>query len=65
MLRPFLGPRSSRFERLKLFEHVQLMLVPLDSIGSMRYPIRLVLGARVIEHLPDYVGLWCSPIPSH
>eukprot|EP00969_Alexandrium_andersonii_P328548 14517676-Alexandrium_andersonii.AAC.1 len=51
MMRPFLGPRSSRFEDMKRFQHVQLTLALLGSIGSIRYSLRPVLGARVTEYL--------------
>eukprot|EP00969_Alexandrium_andersonii_P217847 9623186-Alexandrium_andersonii.AAC.1 len=49
MLRPCLGPRSSRFERLKQCWHFRLTLALLGSIGSIRYSVRSVFVARVIE----------------
>eukprot|EP00969_Alexandrium_andersonii_P047020 2063033-Alexandrium_andersonii.AAC.1 len=64
MLRLFLGPRSSRFERREGAQHAQLPLALLGSIGSVRYSSRSVLGLRAIEHLlavPDQ-GLNICPL---
>eukprot|EP00969_Alexandrium_andersonii_P027834 1214566-Alexandrium_andersonii.AAC.1 len=51
MLTPFLGRRGSRFERLKQFYHVRSTLAPLGSIGSIRYSVRSLRGACVIEYV--------------
>eukprot|EP00969_Alexandrium_andersonii_P368444 15472928-Alexandrium_andersonii.AAC.1 len=37
ILRPCLGPRSSRFERLDQFRHVQFSLALFGSISSICY----------------------------
>eukprot|EP00969_Alexandrium_andersonii_P359266 15452796-Alexandrium_andersonii.AAC.1 len=37
LLRLFVGPRSSGFERLKRFQHVQLTLALLGSIRLIRW----------------------------
>eukprot|EP00969_Alexandrium_andersonii_P334166 14766901-Alexandrium_andersonii.AAC.1 len=52
MLRPLLGPHGSRVEGLKRFQQCPLALALLRSIGSIRYPVRSVLGLRVNEYLP-------------
>eukprot|EP00969_Alexandrium_andersonii_P130582 5774395-Alexandrium_andersonii.AAC.1 len=57
MLRPCLGPRSSRVDRLKRGWHFQFTLAVLASIGSARYSVRSVLGIRVIEYLLGWGGL--------
>eukprot|EP00969_Alexandrium_andersonii_P221116 9765276-Alexandrium_andersonii.AAC.1 len=55
---PFLGLRSSSFERLKQAQHFQYSCRPvacgIDLVGSIRYSVRSVLGVPVIECLP-----WC------
>eukprot|EP00969_Alexandrium_andersonii_P277365 12260585-Alexandrium_andersonii.AAC.1 len=53
MLRPFLGPRSSRLECLRRFQRFQLALVLLGSIGSIRYSVRSIRGVRVTEYVLD------------
>eukprot|EP00969_Alexandrium_andersonii_P020868 911744-Alexandrium_andersonii.AAC.1 len=60
MWRLFLGPRSSRFERLRRLYYFQSALALLGSIGSIRYSDRSLLGeidrysvyVASIEYLP-------------
>eukprot|EP00969_Alexandrium_andersonii_P149990 6632576-Alexandrium_andersonii.AAC.1 len=52
MLRLFLDPRGSRFERLNLFLACSIRAGAARSIASIRYSVRSVLGVRAIEYLP-------------